>query len=107
MGGFHQLRVRQKQIYKRYACLDFKSWFLGSRVIAKGSTDQAIEGRHYYQSMSILKQSFNALVQYSFEKTTLENGDDFSEINNVILNLRKEKTSANLEPVLQHFFLKF
>ena len=33
----------------------------------------------------------------------LENGDDFSEIKNVILNLRKETTSANLEAVLQHF----
>ena len=25
MGGFYQLRVRQKQIYKLYACFDFKS----------------------------------------------------------------------------------
>ena len=53
--------------------------------------------------MRILKESFNALVQYSFEKAMLENGDDFSEIKNVILNLRKETTSANLEAVLQHF----
>ena len=103
MGGFHQLRFCQKQIYKRYACLDFKSWFIDSGVIAKGSADQAIEGRHYYRSMRILKESFNALVQYSFEKAMLENGDDFSEIKNVILNLRKETTSANLEAVLQHF----
>ena len=88
MDGFHQLRVRQKQIYKRYVCLDFKSWFIDSGVIVKGSVDQAIEGRHYYQSMKILKESFNALVQYSFEKAMLENRDDFSEIKNVILNSR-------------------
>ena len=25
MGGFHQLRVRPKQIYRLYTCLDFKS----------------------------------------------------------------------------------
>ena len=103
MCGFHQLRVRQRQIYKRYACLGFKSWFIDSEVIAKGSADQAIEGRHYYRSMRMLKESLNALVQYSFEKAMLENGDDFSEIKNVILNLRKETTSANLEAVLQHF----
>ena len=66
MGGFHQLRVRQKQIYKRYVCLDFKSWFIESGVIANGSADQEIEGRHYYRSIRILKESFNALVQYSF-----------------------------------------
>ena len=47
MGGFHQLRVHQKLIYKRYACLDFKSWFIDSGVIAKGSAHQTIEGRHY------------------------------------------------------------
>ena len=88
MDGFHQLRVRQKQIYKRYVCLDFKSWFIDSGVIVKGSVDQAIEGRHYYRSMKILKESFNALVQYSFEKAMLENRDDFSEIKNVILNSR-------------------
>ena len=33
----------------------------------------------------------------------LENGDDFSKTKNVILNLRKEATLANLEAVLQHF----
>ena len=80
MGGFHQLRVRQKQIYKRYVCLDFKSCFIESGVIANGSVDQEIEGRHYYRSIIILKESFNALVQYSFEKAMPENGDDFSKI---------------------------
>ena len=106
MGDFHQLRVRQKQIYKQYACLDFKSWFIDSGVMPKGSADQTIEGKHYYRSMRILKESFNALVQYSFKKAMLENGDDFSEIKNVILNLRKVTTSANLEAVLQHFFFE-
>ena len=48
MAGFHQLRFRQKQIYKRYASLDFKSWFINTEVIAKGSADQAIEGEQYY-----------------------------------------------------------
>ena len=107
MGSFHQLRVRQKQIYKQYVYLDFKIWFIDSGVIAKGSIDQAIEGRHYYWSMRILKESFNALVQYSFKKTIFENGDNFSEIKNVILNLRKETTSANLEAVLQHISFDF
>ena len=62
MGSFHQLRVRQKQIYKPYTCLDLKSWFIDSGGIAKGTPDQAIEGRHCYRSMRILKESFNALV---------------------------------------------
>ena len=35
MGGFHQLRVRQKTIHKRYACLAFKTWFVDAGVRRK------------------------------------------------------------------------
>ena len=66
--------------------MDFKSWFIDSGMVAKGSADQAIEGRHYYGSMRVLKESFNALVQYSFEKTMLENEErnlKFKKGNNI------------------------
>ena len=42
MGGFHQLRVRQKTINKRYACLASKTWFVDAAVIAEGSADMAL-----------------------------------------------------------------
>ena len=48
MGGFHQLRVRQKQIYKRYVYLDFRSWFIDSGVIGERSADQAIKWRRFF-----------------------------------------------------------
>ena len=50
MCGFQKLRVRQKTIHKRNAT---------------GTSDSAIEGRHYYQSMRIHKEMFCALVQQS------------------------------------------
>ena len=64
MGGFHQLRVRQKTIYKRYACLELKKWFVDAEVIAEGPSAAAIEGRHYYRNMGLLKESFNSLIQF-------------------------------------------
>ena len=42
MGGFHQVRVMQKLIYKRYYCRDMENWCVDAAVIAKGSADQAI-----------------------------------------------------------------
>ena len=36
MGGFHQLLVLQKIIYKRHACIGYKKWFVDSKIIASG-----------------------------------------------------------------------
>jgi len=51
MGGFHQLRVRQRILYKRHGCMGYKSWWIDAGVIASGSADKAAEGNHYYWSM--------------------------------------------------------
>ena len=48
MGGFHQLLVLQKVMYKWHGCIAYKKWFKDAHVIASGSIDKAIEGRHYY-----------------------------------------------------------
>ena len=71
MGGFHQpIVMQQKMLYKRYACLGYRTWFIDSKVIADGSVDMAVEGRHYYRCMRVLKESFNALIQYRVEGET-------------------------------------
>ena len=44
MGGFHQLRVRQRIIFKRYVCKGFRKWFIDAGIIAEGSPDMALEG---------------------------------------------------------------
>ena len=48
IGGFHQLRVVQRLIYKRYHCRGMQQWCVDARIIAKGSAEQAFEARHYY-----------------------------------------------------------
>ena len=70
MGGFRQLRVRQLIIFKRYVCKGFRKWFIDADIIAEGSADMALEERHYYRNMRLLKESFSALVQYRVENFT-------------------------------------
>ena len=70
MGGFHQLRVMQRLLSKRFSCKEFHRWWVDAGVIAAGSADQAFEGRHYYRSMRLHKECFDALVQHRFERLT-------------------------------------
>jgi hypothetical protein len=70
MGGFHQLRVLQRIIYKRHACKGYQSWWVDAGTIAFGSSENAFNGGHYYRNMRLHKGSFNALVQFRAEKIT-------------------------------------
>ena len=66
--GFHQLRFWQKLVYEQHACDGYCAWFVDAGIIAE--MDQAIEGRHYYRIISVLKESFNALIQRRVEDIT-------------------------------------
>ena len=67
-GGFHQLRVKPRLIYKRSNCIDIKKWCIDAGVIALGSAAQAMEEHHYYKCMHLHKELFDELVQFWFEK---------------------------------------
>ena len=49
MGGFHQLRVKQRLIYKRFNRIDIKEWCIDVEIIVPGSAAQAMERHHYYR----------------------------------------------------------
>ena len=72
MGCFHQMRVFQRVLFKRYNCMDLQDWLIDSWTIAAGSVSlsQAFEGRHYYRSLRLHKEEFDALVQWRVEDTT-------------------------------------
>ena len=97
MGGFHQLRVRQKTIYKRYYCLGMKKWFIDAGVIAEGSADMATEGRHYYRCMRLLKESFNALIQYRFRSLTNDLTGIQPELLQQLEGIKSNPTVENIE----------
>ena len=46
MGGFHQLRVRQRLLHKRHTVRGYKQWWIDAETVASGSADQAMEGGH-------------------------------------------------------------
>ena len=68
MGEFHELCVRQKTIYKQNALCWYQKWVIDAKTIAPGSSDAAIEGRHYYRNMRNNKEMFSALVEYRIEE---------------------------------------
>ena len=101
MGGFHQLRVMQKIIYKKYHCRDMRQWCVDAGTIAKGSSEQAFEGRHYYRSMRVHKECFDALVQYRIEKITNGHMDIESNLMSSLSNLRQNPNPSSLEEVIK------
>ena len=70
VGGFDQLRVMQKILYKRYNCRQMQQICIEAETIAKGSADQAFEGRHDYRCLRVHKECFDALVQLRIETLT-------------------------------------
>ena len=68
MGGFHQLCVKQRLIYKRSNCIGIKKWCIDDGITAPSSAAQAIEQQHCYRYMYLHKECFDASVQIRFEK---------------------------------------
>ena len=51
---------------------DLQEWFVDSENIYPGSVSQVFEGRHYYRSIRLHKERFDALVQRRVEDITNE-----------------------------------
>ena len=68
MGGFHIFLVTLNVLYKKYNLMGLKEWWLTSKIIAAGSVDQAMEGRHYFRAVRLHKQSIESLLRYKSEK---------------------------------------
>ena len=101
MGGFHQLRVRQKLLFKRHSCRGYKQWCVDAGIIASGSADQAFEGRHYYRCMRIHKEVFDALVQFKIEEVTQSHKNIEPELLSSLVTLRKDPSPSTLEKVVE------
>ncbi len=101
MGGFHQLRVRQRLIFKRHSCVGYKDWFVDAGIIAAGSVDKAFEGKHYYRCMRILKESFDALIQYQAEQLSTNYANISDDLRKKLTSLRANPSSETLQAVIQ------
>ena len=99
MGGFHQLRVFQRILFKRYNCLDLQDWFVDYGIITAGSASQAFEGRHYCRSMRLHKERFHALVQRRVEDITNKFELMHLDLLSNLSELRERPSSKALECV--------
>ena len=50
--------------------MGYKEWFVDCGTISPGSVNNAFEGNHYYRCMRLLKEAFDALVQFRTENIT-------------------------------------
>ena len=72
MGGFHSVKVKLRLLHKRFELRGVTQWWSKANIIAKGSAQQAAEGKHYYRGMRCYKETFSALTQFRFEKLVNE-----------------------------------
>ena len=93
MVGFHMLLVNLKILCNKYGLLGLREWLVKSKIIADGSVDKALEGRHYSRGMRLHKQIFETLVR--FKCKSLEKDFQLNFISKV-RKLREETTHANL-----------
>ena len=101
MGGFHQLRVMQKILHKRYNFRQMQQICVEADVIAKGSSDQAFEGRHCYRCLRVHKESFDALVQLRVESLTNNYKSISPDLLNCLKKLRQCPSAESLESVIE------
>ncbi len=102
MGGFHQLRVRQRILHKRHSCKGYKSWWVDAGTIAEGSASRAEEGGHYYRNMRLHKETFCALVQFRVEKITSNYEAIDTQLIEAFQELRLSPNPTNLDNVIEN-----
>ena len=90
MGGFHELCVRQKTIYKRHVVRVYQKWVIDAKTTPHGSSDAEVKGRHYCTNMRINKEMFCYLKQYRVEEFINDDNYMDMELKSLFLNLRKK-----------------
>ena len=98
LGGFHTIMVNLKIPGKKYSCLGLKEWWMKADVIAQGSADQAMEGRHYHRSIRLHKHAFEALLRYRM-KGIPNKGEFTPGFKRQIVNWRLVQSTANLKSI--------
>ena len=80
--------------------IGYGDWYWDSGIIAEGSASQAIEGRHYYRSMRIHKEGFDALSQYRIEEITSCYKDIEPNFMNKLKQLRRKPSNLLVTEIL-------
>ena len=101
MGGFHQLRNFQSLLGKRHGVIGYQEWYSDAGVIAEGSVAHAFQGKHYYRSMRLHKEGFDALSQLRIEKLTDNYTNLDPQLRNNLIQLRLEPSGRLVNEILE------
>ena len=99
LRGFHTILVFLKNLHKKYGVLGLKEWWIDSEAIQPGSADKADEGKHYFRSVRLHKQSFEAIVRYRIEKE-IELDSMSDQHQNSLQSLRENLSSVTLDELM-------
>ena len=102
MGGFHQLTVRQKTIFKRHNIMGYHKWLTDAGVVAARYADAAVEGRHYYRNMRINKELFCVLVQHKVETLTSKYQEMDFELKNQFIGLTQDSGLGKIAAIMKN-----
>ena len=78
-----------------------RDWWVYSEAIAEGSSVQAVEGRNYFRSIRLHKQSFEALVRYRIQKH-LDKTKFLSVFKRGITDFRKDPSPLKLKALMDN-----
>ena len=107
LGGFRTLLVKLKVLHLKFGVLGLKEGWIDSEAIQPGSADKADKGRHYFRSVRLHRESFEALMQYRILKEVNINGFS-ATIKTKIPDLRRDPNSTNLDELMnKEKFLSF
>ncbi|KAL8606602.1 hypothetical protein ACOMHN_009487 [Nucella lapillus] len=97
LGPFHTQCVMMSAIYKRYKGSELGEILVAGGVIAEGSVDHALKGKHYKMGLRCLKLMYEALMsQLVQERITPDLGGETRENIRILRNtsLSKEARAA-------------
>lgn len=63
MGGFHIQTAFFSTIYKRFSGCGLEEWVVSAGIIASGSVEQALRGKHYKRALRIHKLVYECLLR--------------------------------------------
>ncbi|KAJ3603232.1 hypothetical protein NHX12_030974 [Muraenolepis orangiensis] len=97
LGPFHTQCVRMSAIYKRYKGSELGDVLVAGGVIAEGSVDRALKGKHYKRGLRCLRLMYEALLSQLVKGRLVPNLADETRENLEILrdtSLSKESHAA-------------
>lgn len=119
LGGFHLLMMYLAILGCRYGDAGLREIAVQSEVIAEGSIDKALEGKHYNRAVRMHKVMYEALCRLLYEKFEAWMADNNPEVlsqsreflEDLKLNTSQEKFEAFKEEgvvkELYEFYLKY